>query len=423
MATSQMSEFIQRLRGILLLRDGSDAQLLDAFIHDGDSASLATLVRRHGPMVWGVCRRLIHNQQDAEDCFQATFLVLVRRADSIAPREMVGNWLYGVAHRTALKARATLGKRAARERQVAAMPESATTQPSDWNDLQPLLDEELSRLSDKYRAVVVLCDLEGKSRREAAQQLGVPEGTVAGRLARARSLLADRLRKRGVSLSGGALGSLLAQNAASARVPIAIVSSTIEAATTGVLAPKVAALAAGVIQAMFVSKAKLVVGLLLMFAMFGSGGVMLSRHLASGQAAQVEAPPAKIEKGGQEDRVVGDQEKLQGRWRLVDVVDDGDGDVVKKGFVRTVMVVKGDQRTDFEERTGKEMNAGSFILGPNKTPKWIDFTLKRGRKSPDPFDNIGVYSLNGDKLKICFRNVSLPAVQRPTDFTVNPNSG
>src|SRR5262249_40853037 len=149
------------------------------FLERRDEAALAALVKRHGPMVWGVCRRLL-SHHDAEDAFQATFLVLVRKAASVVPRRMVGNWLYGVAHHTALQARRTAARRKARERQVTEMPEPAVTDQDLWRDLRPLLDEALSRLPDKYRAVIVLCDLEGKTRRETAGQLGVPEGTVAG---------------------------------------------------------------------------------------------------------------------------------------------------------------------------------------------------------------------------------------------------
>src|SRR5215472_15086507 len=154
MATSQTSEVLQHLRRAVLLRDRTplpDGQLLEGYINRRDEAALAALVRRHGPMVWGVCRRVLANYHDAEDAFQATFLVLVRRAASIASRELLANWLYGVAHQTALKARATSAKRCARERQVMEMAEPAIAAQGDlWPDLQPLLDEELSRLADKF---------------------------------------------------------------------------------------------------------------------------------------------------------------------------------------------------------------------------------------------------------------------------------
>src|SRR5438105_7472377 len=128
MATSQMSEVIQHLRRAVLLRDGAgltDGQLLEDYLSHGNEAAFATLVRRHGPMVWGVCRRVLRNYHDAEDAFQATFLVLVRKATSIASKELLANWLYGVAHQTALNARATAARRKGREKQVTQMPEPA----------------------------------------------------------------------------------------------------------------------------------------------------------------------------------------------------------------------------------------------------------------------------------------------------------
>jgi RNA polymerase sigma factor (sigma-70 family) len=232
MTTSQLNQVLPQLRRAALLRDATgmtDGQLLDRYLNRQDEAALEALVQRHGAMAWGVCRRILRNHHDAEDAFQATFLVLVRRAASIMPREMVANWLYGVAYRTALKAKATVSRRKLREKQVTHMPEPELAQPDHWHDLQPLLDEELSRLPDKYRVAVVLCDLEGKTRKEAAQQLGWAEGTVAGRLARARKMLAEFLTQRGIVLSCGVLGLELSRNAASVRPPVALAASTVKA--------------------------------------------------------------------------------------------------------------------------------------------------------------------------------------------------
>src|SRR5438128_10056660 len=168
MPTSPTTGVIAQLRRAALLRDGAalgDGELLCGFLERRDEAALAALVKRHGPMVWGVCRRLL-SHHDAEDAFQATFLVLVKKAASVVPRELVGNWLYGVAHQTALQARRTAARRRAREVQVKAMPDTAAAQQDQWRDVQPLLDQELSRLPDIYRAVLVLCDLEGRTRKE-----------------------------------------------------------------------------------------------------------------------------------------------------------------------------------------------------------------------------------------------------------------
>src|SRR5438132_6645117 len=229
---TKLGGLIQALRRAALRRDApglTDADLLEAFIAQREEAAFEGLVRRHGPMVWGVCCRVLQNEADAEDAFQATFLVLVRKAASVMPRALVGNWLYGVAHNTALKARAMKRKRCAKERWAAARPRRQAA-GEDWRQVQPVLDEELSRLPDKYRAVLVLCDLEAKSRKEAAQHFAVPEGTVAGRLARARALLAGRLRRRGVTLSAAALAVLLSETAASAQMPAPLVVFTVKAA-------------------------------------------------------------------------------------------------------------------------------------------------------------------------------------------------
>src|SRR5262245_43828045 len=161
-------------------------------------------------MVWGVCRRVLRNYHDAEDAFQATFLVLIKKAASVVPREMVANWLYGVARQTALKARATTARSGARERQVIQIPEAAATDQELGDDLQRLLDQEFGGLPDIHRVAIVLCDLEGKTRKEAARQLGVPEGTLAARLARGRVMLAGRLARHGLAVSGGTLAVALA---------------------------------------------------------------------------------------------------------------------------------------------------------------------------------------------------------------------
>ncbi len=295
MATSQMSEVIHHLRRAVLLGDGAgqtDGQLLEDYISRHDRAALEALVWRHGPMVWGVCRRVLNNHHDAEDAFQATFLVLIRRAASIASRELLANWLYGVAHQTALKARQTAGKRRTRERQVKEMPETAMVEQAPRHDLQPLLDQELSRLPDRYRIPIVLCDLEGKTRKEAARQLGVPEGTVAGRLTRARAMLAKRLARHGLALGCGTLAAVLSQKAASASVPSSVMSSTIKAVTlvaagqagAGVISAPVGALAEGVMKAMLLMKLKAAGAVLcVMLGLVAVGGGWFTRQTAAAQ--------------------------------------------------------------------------------------------------------------------------------------------
>jgi RNA polymerase sigma factor (sigma-70 family) len=296
MATSQMSKVIQQVRRTVFLQDGAgltDGQLLECFLNRREEAAMAVLVRRHAPMVWGVVRRILSNHHDAEDAFQATFLVLLRKAASIASRELLPNWLYGVAHQTALKARVTLAKRKERERQVTELPEPAPTEQDPGDDLRPLLDQELSRLPDKYRVVLVLCDLEYKTRKEAARQLGLPEGTVASRLTRARILLAKRLGRYVLAVSGGALAGMLSQKMASASVPPSMVSATIKAATlvragqtaaAGVISVRVAALTEGVLKTMLLTKLKVATAVMLVvLGLVAFGGGRLTDHTAAAQ--------------------------------------------------------------------------------------------------------------------------------------------
>src|SRR5262245_19932143 len=229
MPSSPISEVIQRLRSVLLLAEEAertDGHLLECFLSRQEPAALEALVHRHGPMVWGVCRRILGTQHDAEDAFQATFLVLVRKAASVHPRSKVGPWLYGVARQTALKARADRARRRERERPVnPPMPEPAVTDAEIRSDLQAVTDEEIGRLPEHYRDVIIQGELGGKTVKEAARQLGCPEGTVGSRLARGRALLARRLARRGLPVTACALAGLLSQEA-SAAVPATVLRST-----------------------------------------------------------------------------------------------------------------------------------------------------------------------------------------------------
>jgi RNA polymerase sigma factor (sigma-70 family) len=276
MASRQMAEVVHHLRNTVLTDDAglTDAQLLANYLVRRDRAALEALVQRHGRMVWGVCRRTL-DHHDAEDAFQATFLVLVRKAASIVPRAMVAGWLYGVARQTALKAKATLAKRKGREKQVMTMPEPAAMRREPHDDLVALLDEELSRLPDRYRAVIILCDLEGQTRTEAARCLGCPEGTVAGRLARARTMLAKRLARHGLAVS-----AVLSPDAASA-VPASVVSATIDSATGHAVSANVVALTEGVLRIMLLKKLKIATAVLLAVGVLVSGGGLL---IPSGEA-------------------------------------------------------------------------------------------------------------------------------------------
>jgi RNA polymerase sigma factor (sigma-70 family) len=318
MPAATVTGVIRKLRRAVLTRDGADltdAQLIASFLGYEEGA-FETLLRRHGRMVLGVCRRVLGDSHDAEDAFQATFLVFLRKAASLRSRELLGNWLYGVAYRTALEAKTVRARRRAKETAMMNEPPSQPAAEDRCRELLPLLDRELNRLPEKYRVPIVLCDLEGKSRKEAARQLGWPEGTVSGRLARARTMLARRLSRHGVALSAGALAGFLGQQAA-AEVPRNLAKTTIkilsavaagQSATTAVTVP-VAALTRGVLNAMLLNKLKLFSACALLFAL---AGLLALQVLAEPPARDAAAPDSRPNgnaliaafQGGQKDETV-----------------------------------------------------------------------------------------------------------------------
>jgi RNA polymerase sigma factor (sigma-70 family) len=271
----------------------TDGQLLARFVAVRDEDAFAALMRRHGPMVMSVCRRVLGNVHDAEDAFQASFLILARKAATVLRRGAVGSWLHTVAYNTAVEAVRANVRRRALQKEVIDMPQRQVA-PAEIVDWRPLLDQELSRLSEKYRAALVVCDLEGKSRKEAAATLGIGEGTLASRLARGRAQLARKLSSRGVALSGAALAALVAAESASAHVPAALVISTARVAAlatighsalAGAISGPVVLLMEGVLKTMFLSKLKTIALLtLVLIAAASIAGVPMCRLLASAAA-------------------------------------------------------------------------------------------------------------------------------------------
>jgi RNA polymerase sigma factor (sigma-70 family) len=294
----------------------TDGELVARFVGSRDGDALAALVRRHSTLVWGVCCRLLHNHHDAEDAFQATFLVLVRKA-SVVPGHAVANWLYGVARQTAVRLRATAAKRGQRETQVTNMPEPALPEVR-VTDLRAVLDEELGRLPDRYRGVIVACDLEGMTRREAARQLGIPEGSVASRLARARVMLAKRLTKRGVVFSSGSVAVVSAPPAlvASTTTATALLTAGI-AAAPGMISAQVSDLTEGVLKAMFLNKLKGVLAVVLVALVCIGGGVTITPMVMGKQPDSPKKADDKKQEETKEAAVKAMQERLQGTWKCV----------------------------------------------------------------------------------------------------------
>jgi RNA polymerase sigma factor (sigma-70 family) len=290
----------------------TDGQLLDRFVAGHDETAFTELMQRHGRLVWSVCRRVLADGHNAEDAFQATFLVLVRKASSVGKRESVRSWLYGVAYRVAVRARQTLRKRSTQEliQDVPAGPDSSGDPV--WLDVWPVLDEEVNRLPEKYRLPMILCYLEGKTSDEAADELGCPRGTIASRLARARERLRARLARRGVTVSAGALASALAQHAGATDVPTALTTSTLETVLTqlgkagtaaGALATPAVLLAEGVIHAMIVTKLQTVLVLLLALGLLGTGAGLAAWEAGEkpGPTKTAPAPPAQADKDAKQE--------------------------------------------------------------------------------------------------------------------------
>jgi RNA polymerase sigma factor (sigma-70 family) len=441
MATGQDHSVIRCLTRAAFLQDAgdmTDGQLLERFLAAREEAAFEVLLRRHGPMVLGVCLRVLSNAHDVEDAFQAVFLVLIRKGPSLLPRQTLGNWLYGVAYHTALKARAARGKRRAKERQAAAMrrPESAAEDIA--HDLSPLLDQELSRLPDKYREAVVLCELERKTREEAARQLRLPVGTLSGRLTTARRMLARRLTRRGVMLSGAALATALAPNVASANVPPALLGSTLKAAAalaaghaaTGVVSAEVVALAHGMLKSMLLTKLKLTMAVLLAAAALGGGTgafayqftartpVLSEANRPSQRPNSRDAPdrrtqPPPERPGDKAGAKPSDKELLQGAWIPIGSVayrkKTGPGDATLQ---RWTLVFDGDHVTIPDDRTVR------YTLDAGKNPKRMDIL----GKDNEP-EMLVIYELEGDKLKFSFKKTKwrLTERDRPTDFDTAKN--
>jgi RNA polymerase sigma factor (sigma-70 family) len=298
MASGQLRTLLRQLQRARARPEAgglTDGQLLERFVLERQEAAFEALVWRHGPMVFNVCRRVLGAVPDAEDAFQATFLVLVRRAPAIRDREAVASWLYKVAYRVALRARATAAKAPARVPAPEELPARGAGDEVAWRDLRPVLDDEIGRLPEKYRRAVVLCYLSGQTTEEAARQLGCARGTVLSRLAWARERLRGRLVRRGVTLSAAGLAAFLTRDAASASVSSALVSSTVEAAswyaagkaaTPGVPSGRAVYLTEGVLHAMFLNKVKLALLFALVLAVLGAGLGLWNRPAATAESSE-----------------------------------------------------------------------------------------------------------------------------------------
>jgi RNA polymerase sigma factor (sigma-70 family) len=394
-------QFLHQIGGPPLDHDLTDRHLLERFVSAQDQAAFAALVQRHGPMVLGVCRRLLHDAHEAEDAFQATFLVLVHKVRSISRPELLGPWLHGVAYRTAARARQA-ARRRARERETPAMPNGDPAVEAMWGELRVLLDEELGRLAQKYRTPLVLFYLEGKTTEEVARQIGCPKGTVLSRLARGRDRLRDRLVRRGVALSVWTLVTVLAEKAAPVAVPAVVAEGTIKAAVltaagqaaAGAIPATVAALTEGVLRSMFLSKLKVVAAVVLALSMAVVASVVCARWAL----ADRPAPAGK-------DEAPKDEDKIVGTWAFMSFEKGGQKEP-EEDFKEAKLIFAADGKLTAKLPKGEK--AGTYKLDPATKPKAITITTENGSTI------LGIYKLEKDTLTVCLGDEN--DNDRPTEF-------
>jgi RNA polymerase sigma factor (sigma-70 family) len=393
MTTLSANLVLRHIRGLVTAKtnDGlSDGQLLQRYTAEHDEAAFGELVRRHGPLVLGVCRRVLHNHHDAEDAFQATFLVLARRAASISP-EAVGCWLHRVAYHAALKARLRLTARQRRERQARSSASAADPLVDvTARELVTVLDEELQRLPERQRSPLVLCYLEGKTRDEAAQQLGWSLGTLKRRLEQGREYLRARLARRGLTWAAVLAAAGIGQKAMAGGIPAGFVASTVravlQAAGSGTnLSESVATLADGVMKALLLPKSKfLATGVLLLAGLLALGiGAFThpaSARLQGGDTAAVAPAPSDVKEPAKNDLVKpADQKDLTVTGRVL----DPDGKPVSKADVALVASQKPPLR-------GQERISWPKVVAQASTDAEGRFRLTVPGRSRDAFWNPSV---------------------------------
>lgn len=392
LAQIAVRKMFDRVRGDA---DHGDGELLSRYRKGRDQDAFGALVRRHGPMVFGVCKRVLRDPHAADDAFQATFLVLAKRADRVHPPDRLGPWLYGVAYRTAMKARGRAFRRQQVEQAYATEAANRSLAPSDeLADLRPLIDEQLNALPEKYRAPLVLCGVQGLNKAAAATCLGLPEGTVSSRLARAREMLRDRLTRRGVVVPATVLGTLLTADALRAAVPSALTAAAAEVGASALVSPTVFTLSHEVLRSMTLFKLKVMCAVAMAVGLTGGGFGLYAiradekKPVPQGEkpAAQPAKPAVKPAPDGEKPKPAPDGAKPKpekpagakfgGKVASVDAKENtivlaikGDGGVVEKLFpvapdAKVFIDNKGAKLTDVPKNS-----TAAFVAAPTKEGK------------------------------------------------------
>ncbi len=420
MASQGVGELVRPLRALwdLGVAGGlSDRQLLEQFVTGPSETvepALQALVERHGPMVLRICRRVLVDPNDADDAFQATFLVLLRRARSVRNRGSIASWLHGVALRIAARAKVEAARR--RRIEMRAGPPSVGRQDdAEGRDLAALVHGELDRLPEKYRAPIVLCYLEGLTHERAAHQLGWPIGTVRGRLSRARDLLRERLTRRGITATAALIAVEALKEPLTAAVSAASCAAVIQAvvraagtrATTGVTSARAAAWVDAAICGVSLSSWKMTAGLLLLI---GTIGIPLGLSIAA-------IPPFLQEPRAEPNPAPGVREAnlrelllLNGTWtRSVTDTPVVNGVPKQPSTHKLIWSIDHDLITS-SGRDGFAEHTYRISIDPDRSPKAINLIwLNKG------ITYLGIYKIDGGTLTICYASD-----RRPTDFREAP---
>ena len=403
----------------------SDRELLSRFVDSRDEVAFEHLVSRHGPTVLDVCRRALHDLHAAEDAFQATFLVLARKAHRIGRGELLANWLYGVAQRTAVRARADAARRKARESTTPIKP--ATSDPLDdvsARELLAILDEEMSRLPAHFRGPLIACHLEGKARAQAAQEFGWSLATLARRLERGRELLRARLTRRGLALAAAMPALLLLRQISPASVPSPLAASTVRAGTlvaegadaARVVSATAAALSEGVLKAMFRSKLKQSAVATVLVGLLGAG---LAVNLPPEPTQAAPAPKEAAARGG--------VKELQGKWEAVSI------ETWQGNSSNNLKIVQVDPKGHWTIFDGDTMVRPGTGADGKPEPQTFKVTFETDKNPPRMTVHVTkgnegwkvhhIYEVKGDTLRLCSFGLLNPdgteSVGVPTGFSLD----
>ena len=394
----------------------TDAELLQRFVNQHDELAFAVIVERHSAMVWAICKGILRNHHAAEDAFQATFLVLARRGRTIVPRERLANWLFGVARKTALKARSLGVIRRLREVSTDEVPEPAADDSKPNEELRELIDREIASLPEKYRSVILLCDIEGKTRKEAARELGAPEGSIAGWQSRGREVLAKRLVRQGIVVTSVTLVALLAK--AAEAFAVTTISSQALASAKGcgvagaVISSTISLLSEMVINMLFWAKIKsiTVIGVTVLFGA-GLAGWM-THSMAQGQkaksAGEIWREAEKLELA-----------EMEGVWELVQQSINGKPSEAKFKVYRLTIstdhTARVEHQLEGDDETVKPTDAVlSLSINPAKKVKEINLYRENVLVQ-------AIYRRDGNRLTIAHFGIS--EVDRPKAFNFEDAGG